>query len=402
MKIKAIFYSVIMAGSLLSACKYDTSIDNPQAYARIFIPQAVNGPVAQIFLMADTLNTISFAAAYGGPEYPGQDIKIDFKVDNSLISEFNDENGTNYEAMPVNSVIVENASATIKKGQLNSESIKIKIKTNGSLEAFKKYLLPVSIENTNSEVKINDNLKTAYFIVEGQKGGINLKIMSFGIKSGTTDMQAVADIVKFHNPDFLFIRELDSVTTRGNLQDFPKILSELTGLGNYVYSAAQELQGGKYGAAVYSRYPIEFSKRLQLYANVTEQGPLPLIRVKLNDTRKVYFAGTHLNSGPARRDLQVTELLGLVNNVYNDYPFILSGNMNDRAISGTAYQNLSSIFAFPCVTCPLNFPKASPSSTSDMTMYTLASSFLTTNYSLGTTSTSDHLPSITELRLFTN
>jgi endonuclease/exonuclease/phosphatase family metal-dependent hydrolase len=393
----AIIY-VLTLCVLLTGCKYDTDVSNPGDYVKIYMPQASEAPARRTFTMADTAQTIIFGAAYGGPNYPSEKINVSFKVDQNLVSEFNAVNGTSYELLPANSYTLEKTSSVIEKGALKSEPLKIKVKTKGFLEAFKQYLLPISIEQLSKEIPLNESLKTSYFLVEAQREGITLKIMSYGIGSGTVDMNAVAEIVNTQNPDFLVIREIDSVTTRSTGRDLPKILSELIAMPNYIFADAQAFQGGKYGAVVYSKFPVEFSKKQQLYANVTEQGPLGILRVKINDQQNLVFAGTHLNATAARRDLQAVEL----NNIMAAYtdPVIVAGNFNDKPITGPAYVTFASQFNFPCVTCPANFPKTAPATNSDMVMFKPSDRFRTINYSIGPVSTSNHLPIISQLQLF--
>ena len=394
----AFFAPLLLLLVLIGGCKYDTDIVNPESFVKIYMPQAVEAPAKRTFTMADTAQTIIYGAAYGGPNSPSEDIEVTFKVDETLVQEFNSKNGTNYAVLPQNSYTLQKNKSIIKKGEVTSEPLKIKVKTKGFLEGFKQYLLPVTIAQLSKDVPLNANLKTAYFLVEAQREGILLKVMSFGIKSGTIDMNAVADIVNTQNPDFLVIREIDSETTRSSGKDLPQILSELISMPNYIFADAQAYQGGKYGAVVYSKFPIVSSKKQQLYANVTEQGPLGILEVKINDNQKLIFAGTHLNANAARRDLQAAELVSVMD-AYTE-PLIVAGNFNDKPTTGPAYTLFGSKFSFPCVTCPGNFPKAAPASNSDMVIFKPANRFGVVSHSVGAVSTSDHLPVITQLQLY--
>lgn len=394
----AIFTLLLSLLVLTTGCKYDTDIVNPENFVKIYMPQASVSPAKRTFTMADTEQTIIYGAAYGGTGYPSENIDVTFKVDESLVQLFNTTNGTNYEVLPPNSYTLEKATSVIKKGELATEALKIRLKTKGFLEGFKQYLLPVSIAQLSKQIPLNENLKTTYFLVEAQREGILLKVMSFGIKSGTIDMNAVADIVNANNPDFLVIREIDSETTRSSGKDLPKILSELITMPNYIFADAQAYQGGKYGTVVYSKFPVISSKKQQLYANVTEQGPLGILEVKINDNQKLIFAGTHLNATATRRDPQAIELVNIMD-AYTD-PVIVAGNFNDKPITGPVYTTFASKFSFPCVTCPPNFPKAAPATNSDMVIFKPSDRFRVVSHSVGTVATGDHLPVITQLQLF--
>lgn len=228
---------------------------------------------------------------------------------------------------------------------------------------------------------------------------MTIRVMSYGIKSGTVDMDAVAAVVNGFNPDFLVIREIDSKTTRSSGRDLPKILSGLINMPNYVFAAAQPFQNGDYGTVVYSKFPIIDSVKYQLKSTATEKGPVAIIKVKLKNQYDMIFAGTHLNASVAIRDPQATELYDLLA-AYTNVPVILAGNFNDKATTGTVYQKFSTQFSFPCVTCPSNYPKASPTGNSDMLMFKPSDKFRVLNYTLGATSTSDHLPAVADLQFF--
>lgn len=384
---------------ILSGCKYDTDISNPEQYAKVYMPQAAESVSKHILQITDTAQTIVFGAAYGGPEYPQEDINVKFKVDLDMVAEFNQNNGTSYTPLPAQSYTIDDFEGQINKGSLSSAPLKIKVKTKGVLAPFVQYLLPVSIESISGSVPLNEKLKTAYFLVEAQKDGITIRVMSYGIKSGTVDMDAVAAIVNSFNPDLLVIREIDSKTTRSGGRDLPKILSELTNLPNYIFAPAQAYQGGEYGTAVYSRFPVEEQVARQLYSDATEQGPLGMLTVNINTQDKLIFAGTHLNANTTRRDRQVNELFGIME-TYTEIPVVLAGNFNDKATTGTVYQKFSTQFSFPCTTCPLNYPKSGPTGNSDMLMFKPSDKFRVVNYSVGTTSTSDHLPIVADLQFF--
>lgn len=388
---------------IMLGCKYDTDIPNPELYAKVYMPQAAESSSKHILKIMETEQTIIFGAAYGGPDYPQEDIKVKFKVSDDLVAEFNQNNGTSYLPLPKASYTIDNLEAEIGRNTLSSAPLKIKVKTKDVLTPFVQYLLPVTIESISGNVPLNEKLKTAYFLVEAQKDGINIRVMSFGIKSGTVDMNAVADIVNSLNPDLLVIREIDSATTRsGNpVKDFPKILSGLINMPNYVYAPAfvDPFQNGQYGTVVYSKYPITEKAKYKLASTASEKGPLAIVKVKVNNQYDLVFAGTHLSASAAIRDPQANQLLDIMS-TYGNVPVIVAGNFNDKATTGTVYQKFASQYTFPCVTCQLNYPKAAPTGNSDMLMFKPSDRFRVLSYTLGTASTSDHLPVVADLQMF--
>ena len=84
----------------------------------------------------------------------------------------------------------------------------------------------------------------------------NLRLMSYNIRNAKgmdnkTDYDRTAAVIKNANADIIALQELDSVTKRNGGEDVLKILAGKTGLF-YVYGAAIEYQGGKYGVGILS------------------------------------------------------------------------------------------------------------------------------------------------------
>lgn len=399
-RISFLYTSLLLsAGFFLAGCKYDTDISNPGDYVKIYMPQAAEAPAKRTFTMADTAQTIIFGAAYGGTDYPSRDIEVKFKADESLVTAFNAANGTDYEPLPAASYELMSSTGLIKKGALKTEPLKIKVRTKGVLEPFKQYLLPVSIEQIGGELQVNEDLRTAYFLVEGQRDGITLKVMAYGIGSGNKNMEALAASINTHNPDLLIVREIDRNTTRSGPADLPAQLAPLIGMPYHAFANALNYQGGEYGTAVFSKYPIVDSAAYMLPTSVAEKGPLGIITVQINDNQKIVFAGTHLNANAARRSTQTPVLVDIMN-TYTEFPVILGGNFNDKPVTGDTYQLLAPQFSFPCTTCPPNFSASNPTTNSDMFMFKPADRFRVLSHTVGSTSVSTHLPVITQLQLF--
>lgn len=388
---------LVIAGSI--SCRRDL-ISNPGQYTQIYMPQASESPAVRTFVMKNDVQTIVYGAAYSGVGYPDKDIAVTFKVDTSLVEAFNSQNGTAYAPMPEGSYELEKTSAIIPKGKLTTGPLKIKVRTLGALEAFRQYLLPVTI---SADGKINDKLRTAYFLVQGQRDGINIKVMSFDKGSSVTNLNAVADVIKTNAPDLLLIKGVDINTNRSGHVDQPAVLSQLIGMPEYRFATSiASFDGGQYGCVLYSRYPIVQSDTYILPtgdAN-TEKGPLGVITLQVNDSLKLVFAGTQLNANATRRAAELPELLRIIQ-TYTDDPFILAGNFNDTPPNGSVYTGLSGIgLISPCTSCLPNTPAAAPTGYSDFIMYRTEDQLRVLNYGLGATTTSTGLPVIVQLSMY--
>lgn len=396
-----VYYKIllILIAAGFSACKQEL-ISNPDQYARLYIVQASTYPAPRTFIMKNEVQTIDVAAALGGINDAGQDIGVQFKVDNSLVRDFNEKNSTAYAVLPDGSYELEKTSATIRKGERTTAPLKIRLKTLGALEAFKQYLLPVSL---SADVAVNEGLRTAYFLVEGQREGINIRVMSLDKGSTVTNLNAVADVIKASNPDLLLVKAMDINTVRSGKVDQVTVLSQLTGMPNYLFATSiASFDGGTYGCAVFSKYPIVKNETYILPTGDTntEKGPLGVITVQVNDKNKLVFAGTQLNSNAARRAAQLPELLRIMQ-TYTTDPLILAGNFNDTPPAGSVYAGLAGIgMSFPCTSCPPNNPATNPNAYSDFMLYKTADRFRVQSYTVGSTTTSTHLPVITQFTLY--
>lgn len=158
---------MLMAVVALNSCETNTGFADADQYAKIYMPQALEQPAEHSLIMVDTVQTIIFGAAYGGPGEPGSDIGILFSVDSSLVDSFNTSMGTSYEVMPEESYELSHTTATIPTGETNTEPLELSITTIGGIQPVTQYLLPISIE-TDDEIGINSDLQTTYFLIEGK------------------------------------------------------------------------------------------------------------------------------------------------------------------------------------------------------------------------------------------
>ncbi len=161
-KIPYIFTGILAVFIAIASCN-KADVITSAAEGNIYMPAAArNSSIA--LLLTDTAQTIPFSAAYGGLNYPGQDITVGFKVDSGLVSSYNAAHGTHYVILPASSYQVPSLSAVIKAGQTSSDIIPVSVTTK-SLSRSMKYLLPVTIANVSSG-KIDSSLSTTYFAID--------------------------------------------------------------------------------------------------------------------------------------------------------------------------------------------------------------------------------------------
>ena len=162
-------YLGLVTSCLFYGCKDKLELPNQpiDVYTQVYLPAAYNTVVTTLKI-TDSVQTAIYGADFGGYKYPTADIPVTFKVNPAMVDSFNIVNKTNYTLLPEGSYSLETNSATIPKGQLSTQPLKISFKTkgDGAMDGFKTYILPVTL--ASASIKINQSLKTAYYQVLAQ------------------------------------------------------------------------------------------------------------------------------------------------------------------------------------------------------------------------------------------
>ena len=110
--------------------------------------------------------------------YPsGDDVKVNLKVDPSLVGAYNAKNDTHYEMLPAEHYQLSQESVTIPAGKITSDEVGIKFLKLDELEIDATYLCPLSISGAEG-VGIMDGSRTMYYLVRRSTAittAINLK-----------------------------------------------------------------------------------------------------------------------------------------------------------------------------------------------------------------------------------
>jgi endonuclease/exonuclease/phosphatase family metal-dependent hydrolase len=163
--------------------------------------------------------------------------------------------------------------------------------------------------------------------------GKTLRVLSYNIHhaegtDGKLDVARIAGVIKAAEPDLVAVQEVDRNTTRTNKVDQTAELAKLTGLHGE-FARAIDLQGGQYGQAILSRWPIKSvtthvlpgkkgqETRIAVETKVEPGGGLPALT----------FVGTHFqHDDPATREQQAAKVNDLFGSA--DGPVILAGDLN--------------------------------------------------------------------------
>ena len=165
-----------------------------------------------------------------------------------------------------------------------------------------------------------------------------LRVLQFNIHYGVSrfggvSLAAIATEIKAVHPDLVSLNEVDNGTRRSGGADEPSYLAGATGL-HVVYGPNLPWEGGLFGNAILTRYPVVASRNLGLPV-VPGLEPRGLLTATVRVAgRSVTFSSMHLSDGrdgQASRLLQAQAVAGVLRHASG--PAILAGDLN--AFPGT-------------------------------------------------------------------
>ena len=233
----------------------------------------------------------------------------------------------------------------------------------------------------------------------------HLRVMTYNIHVGIgmdkkRDLARTASVIMDARPDLVALQEVDRGVRRTDLVDEIAELARLTRM-NYAFAPNLDYQGGKYGVAILSRFPV-LSIDHRRYANRREAERRGFIRIEvLVKGRKINFVTTHLDYQYADGRLFETEqLLKALGDVKG--PTIVAGDFNDEP-TGTSYKLMLSNFsdawsdATKGTNSGLTYPADKPAKRIDYIFICKDAGLSATSAVVPSTLASDHLPLVVDI-----
>lgn len=220
---------------------------------------------------------------------------------------------------------------------------------------------------------------------------------------GTTDLDAIAEVINQANVDVVFLQEVDKNTGRnGYSGDQAAELAAKTQM-NFSFFSAIPYQRGFYGVAILSRYPLKGIKKyfLPKEDEAHEQRVLGTAIVDLPGVDSIAVAVTHLqhNSADSRVE-QITEVAAIL--AGTKQPLLLGGDMNEKPETAAFFSVFDGAFTRTCMgmNCPNTFSAQHPTSIIDYLAFRPASAFTINSHQvIAEHNASDHLPVLSELKI---
>ncbi len=247
-----------------------------------------------------------------------------------------------------------------------------------------------------------DGEETESISEEINENDLSIKIMSFNIQHGRTvegniDLGLAGNQINEMNPDIVALQEVDKYTNRSGNIDIAKILAELTDM-EYIFGKAIDFQGGEYGLALLSKYPISEFKvhRLPNLGNAEQRIALEAI-VEVSSSKQMRIVNTHL--GFTNDDLIYAQSLRLDELFANDMPTLMAGDFNQEP-DEVGMRYLANNWELTFKKNSYSFPASNPNKKIDYILKGPKHKWCVLNTQMGNyQGVSDHLPLFVELCL---
>ena len=168
------------------------------------------------------------------------------------------------------------------------------------------------------------------------------RVMTYNIRAGndlqrSSNLERVGALIDSLRADFVLLQEVDRRTARSGGVDQPAMLARETGM-HVVFGSAMEYDGGEFGVAVLSRWPIIDSRVHPLDIAIPQElaerpyEPRTLVHITAQAPGgPVHVLTTHVdhNGDPVFRQLQLMQLLAYVaTEIPRGARVILGGDLN--------------------------------------------------------------------------
>lgn len=214
-------------------------------------------------------------------------------------------------------------------------------------------------------------------ITSSQDNTETIRVMAYNIhhanppsKPDYIDIDAIVGVIKAQDPDIVALQEVDVNIPRSRSNDqAEKIASKLE--MNVFFGKAIDYQGGEYGVAILSKYPLSEEVVHKLPTKAETKGEprvLTTAKVTLPDGTDIRFGSTHLDAqrDPVNRELQINKIIEIASD--EELPFIIAGDFN-AVPDSEVIRILDSHFKRTCSTCAPTIPVINPRRAIDFIAY---------------------------------
>lgn len=208
-------FAIFFASFVLTSCEEDAENFDDKAFT-------TSEKVRSILLMG-TNETESRTIQTSIAKLEGADIVVTYKVDESLVSQYNMAYGDNAIILPPEYYELTVAVSTITVGTLKGNDVEITFKKLSGLNRDSVYVLPITVGSSN--IEFLNSTRNTYFVIKG-----------------AALINTVADITEnylsLQNPETSTLKDMQEVSIEALLyvNKFGKLISTIMGIeGNFLF-----------------------------------------------------------------------------------------------------------------------------------------------------------------------
>lgn len=167
---------------------------------------------------------------------------------------------------------------------------------------------------------------------------LTLRVGTYNIKNGAGvgyDMSVLASDITACNLDVVGLQEVDINTKRSGYKNTLKLLADAAGYPYYKFARAIDFQGGEYGTAILSRYPITSFEVITLTTDADmEARSLGHAVIDVNGV-SIDFFNTHLSF--ENTEIRIKQFEEIYEKTKTSKAFIITADFNTAVNSEFAY-----------------------------------------------------------------
>lgn len=235
----------------------------------------------------------------------------------------------------------------------------------------------------------------------------SFRVMTYNIHHGAgldgrVDLARLAAVILSERADIVALQEVDKGVARTDRRDLPAELAALTGL-RCVFSNNFNFQGGEYGNAVLTRFPVLSATNLH-YTMLRPNEQRGLLQVRLDvEGHEVLFMNTHIDyrGDDAERLMNVRQIQSVVASQPGK-SVILCGDFNSTPDSRTHQMmrgQWEDVWELVGQGSGFSYPATGASKRIDYVWISKASAIKPSTAWVVNSSASDHLPVCVEFRI---
>jgi len=244
--------------------------------------------------------------------------------------------------------------------------------------------------------------------------GDEIRVLVYNIHAGqdslgASNLERVADLIAETGADLVLVQEVDQGTTRSGDVDQPAVLSESTGF-HVAFGSTLDYQGGEYGIAILSRWPILYDTLVRLGVNPPQERaggayePRGALQAEIaSEQGTLYAINSHLDPSASDwfRMQEVAAVRKLADSLLaSGDPVVVGGDFNSEPGSNVVDWMTTAGWRDAWATCGegagLTYPAAAPVKRIDYLF--ISPQLVCESATVIETTTSDHRPVLFVLR----